>query len=80
MWVMEGITASDRHEKRLLEHVEDACAAVRRLEAELQRARVVRDQAIVRALRAGIRANEVAQAGDVTEGLVSRIRRAPRRP
>jgi hypothetical protein len=71
-----GLTASSRHERALLERLEDAAAELDRAEAEHRRARELRDQAVRAALGSGMR--DVAEAAGVSIGLMSRIRHAPR--
>lgn len=70
--------ASAEHERRLLERVEAAAAALRRAEVEMSRARAVRDQAVRAAVTGGAQGGAVAKAAGVSGGLVARIKNAPR--
>ncbi|QDO89930.1 hypothetical protein FNH13_17675 [Ornithinimicrobium ciconiae] len=75
---MDGITASDRHERQLLERVSAAAAELERTEAEANAARERRDQAVRAAVRAGVPGGLIAQGAGVSQGLVSRLTNAPR--
>lgn len=77
---VHGITASDRHERMLLERLQDAAARLERAETEVRVAREVRDGAVRAAVHAGVPSGVVAREAGVSGGLVSRIVNAPRRP
>lgn len=76
---MREITATAKHEERLLERLEDAAAVLRRAEEDVARARAARDRAVRAATKAGIAGSRVSETAGLSAGMVSRIVHAPRR-
>lgn len=73
-----SIGASAAHERRKLQQVADAAAALERaVEAERQ-ARQARDRAVRAAVRAGIPPSQVAKAAGISAGRVTHLTLAPR--
>lgn len=72
------IGATSTHERRKLEEVEDAAAALARAREEYERARDRRDRAVRAAVNAGVAPSTVARAAGVTPGRVSHLTIAPK--
>lgn len=72
------VGATAEHERRKLEAVEDAAAAlVRAVQAERE-ARELRDRAVRAAVKAGVRPSLVAEAAGISLGRVTHLKLAPR--
>lgn len=68
-----GQDASSRHERLMLEAVEDAASALDRAAHEYERARESRDRAVRAAVRAGVSTGVVARAANLSDGRVSQL-------
>lgn len=70
--------ASAEHERRKLEAVEDAAAALARAVEVERKARDLRDRAVRAAVKAGVRPSRVADAAGISPGRVKHLTVAPR--
>lgn len=73
-----SIGASAAHERRKLEQVADAAAALERAVEVERQARDARDRAVRAAVRAGIPPGQVAKAAGISAGRVTHLTLAPR--
>lgn len=70
--------ASAEHERRRLEAVEDAAAALARAVEVERKARDLRGRAVRAAVKAGVRPSHVAEAAGISPGRVTHLTVAPR--